>query len=296
MSLLQPISTAYHAAQEYLVHAPRFELLSRQVARDIQSIAQEGLSRREQSTMRFTESPSALDIANRLASGEFQVVSYRVFPDMDGANMTLDLNGSELFVSFPAASHVYHAPAPLFSINDESLEQKHGLFSELSIIFSQWRKHFDSSVNSVIKPSNPFTFEQWRGFSALPNRGLNPLHVAADFNHVELAEFSLTHGVEIDGKDIEGNTPLHYAMTVRGDGSSIAKMISSDDKNDTINFDVAEFLIQRGASVAIKNNDGKTPLDLVAGDDEALAKIQSLLLRQPTSLRRKARSLEIPGL
>ena len=66
-----------------------------------------------------------------------------------------------------------------------------------------------------------------------------PLHVAAKGGHDDMAEFLLFHGAEIDFKNMDGNSPLYFAM----------------------NFPkIMKLLIRHGANVNDRNNEGFTPL------------------------------------
>ena len=66
-----------------------------------------------------------------------------------------------------------------------------------------------------------------------------PLHVAVKEGHDDMAEFLLFHGAEIDFKNMDGNSPLYFAM----------------------NFPkIMKLLIRHGANVNDRNNEGFTPL------------------------------------
>uniref|UniRef100_S4RQ83 Tonsoku-like, DNA repair protein n=1 Tax=Petromyzon marinus TaxID=7757 RepID=S4RQ83_PETMA len=75
--------------------------------------------------------------------------------------------------------------------------------------------------------------------------GWLPLHEACNHNHQDIVEYLLDHGALISdpgGPKCDGITPLHDAI-VAG------------------NFGIAKLLLQRGASVTVKNKAGGTPLD-----------------------------------
>lgn len=64
---------------------------------------------------------------------------------------------------------------------------------------------------------------------------------------VECMLYLLKNGVEINTKDEDGLTPLHYAVSFR-------------------NYSAIKFLIEQGASVNEKDHDGKIPLDFAGND------------------------------
>lgn len=74
------------------------------------------------------------------------------------------------------------------------------------------------------------------------NRGNEtPLHISAQYGHLDAAALLIKNGAEVNAADSSGDTPLHYAKT---------KVI-------------AELLIAHGASISAKNNSGFTPLHYV---------------------------------
>jgi ankyrin repeat protein len=80
------------------------------------------------------------------------------------------------------------------------------------------------------------------------HEGFLPLHWAARFDHREIAEFLLTHGAPVDGRESHEMTPLHIAASA-----------SSED--------VAALLIEHGADINARDNNGDTPLDFAAFTD-----------------------------
>jgi ankyrin repeat protein len=76
--------------------------------------------------------------------------------------------------------------------------------------------------------------------------GYTPLHWAAMFANPKSIKLLLEHGVTIDAKDKKGNTALHYAVQCCCD--------SKCGHNEVINI-----LLSYGANVDIKNNDNDTP-------------------------------------
>ncbi|MBI5206976.1 MAG: ankyrin repeat domain-containing protein, partial [Candidatus Firestonebacteria bacterium] len=70
------------------------------------------------------------------------------------------------------------------------------------------------------------------------------LHYAVARNEKDIVEFIINKGADVDAKDIDGITPLHFA-------------ISKEYK------EIIELLISKNADLNIKNNEGKTPLILL---------------------------------
>ncbi|XP_055506007.1 tonsoku-like protein [Leucoraja erinacea] len=78
------------------------------------------------------------------------------------------------------------------------------------------------------------------------NCGWTPLHEACNHGYLEIVRFLLHHQANVNdaggGPHCEGITPLHDAIACG-------------------NFSVAELLVQKGASVSVRNAKGLTPLD-----------------------------------
>lgn len=70
-----------------------------------------------------------------------------------------------------------------------------------------------------------------------------PLHIAAKYNKDSVKKLAKEDDLDVDAADSQGNTPLHYAAK--------------------FNQDLVKTMIKVGADANIKNNDGKTPLDLL---------------------------------
>ena len=74
-------------------------------------------------------------------------------------------------------------------------------------------------------------------------RGYTPLNQAAFFGDIDLAKFFLEQGADSNTRNRFGNTPLHFA--VRGKHLKIVKI-----------------LLEKDTDVNAQNNEGFTPLDL----------------------------------
>lgn len=76
-----------------------------------------------------------------------------------------------------------------------------------------------------------------------PNK-LSPLKIAILNAKKEILEELVKHDIDINQKDNQGNTALHYAALTK-------------------NYDKMKILLENGANKSIKNNEGITPFDLV---------------------------------
>ncbi len=120
---------------------------------------------------------------------------------------------------------------------DEEYEKK---ANRKKAIQKHFHKVFPAIMNrdsaTIIKAINAGALD---GENALPYLG-----TAAGLGYKEICELLIGCGARIDGKDEEGNTPLHNA--IRGSfGNSI---------------EIHKWLIGLGAKIDAQNNDGQTPL------------------------------------
>ena len=106
--------------------------------------------------------------------------------------------------------------------------------------------------------------------------GLTPLHSATLRNAVEIAEFLLNNGADVNAKNYyDGLTPLHIAV-MRNAVEGVEFLLNNGADVNAKNyhngltplhiavmrnvFRVAELLLNNGADVNAKNSDGWTPL------------------------------------
>jgi ankyrin repeat protein len=79
-----------------------------------------------------------------------------------------------------------------------------------------------------------------------------PLHVAAEMGDVAKVKSLLAAGADVNARDEDGDTPLHFA----------ARM-GSDDEGAKYS-EVARVLIAAGATGSIQNKEGKTAFDVAS--------------------------------
>jgi len=86
-------------------------------------------------------------------------------------------------------------------------------------------------------------------------RKMTPLVMAITADSPELANFLLDHGANPNIADVDGSTPLMWAIIDGGDG----------------NVDLVQTLVAKGADVNARDNHGGTPLMLARGLGSAVA-------------------------
>ncbi|MCF6776219.1 ankyrin repeat domain-containing protein [Thiotrichales bacterium 19X7-9] len=122
--------------------------------------------------------------------------------------------------------------------------------------------------------------------------GQTPLHLAAMFNQLEIINYLLDHGADINARDRYGNTALFYAV-LNGHLSIVEQLLWRGAEANTINQDgdtplheaseeseyiIIEALLKYGADISIKNAEGHTADQLTDYFDIRQDEINSELL------------------
>ena len=87
--------------------------------------------------------------------------------------------------------------------------------------------------------------------------GRAALHDAVKWNNFEFAESLLKYGANVNIKDANAWTPLHYSVYTHGD----------DDLDQDEVMRIVKLLIKKGANVNARNNEGNTALHIAAEID-----------------------------
>nr|WP_246198629.1 ankyrin repeat domain-containing protein [Wolbachia endosymbiont of Ctenocephalides felis wCfeJ] len=137
---------------------------------------------------------------------------------------------------------------------------------------------------------------QGASLEAKDNSNNTPLHNACNNGHVKVVEYLIQEGASLKAKNKDGEAPLHVAVQHDGTLEVIEFILSRDLSgiNDITNNgktplhlairedkpNTVQFLLRKGASIAVKDKNGKTSLDLAKQEDytnivEMIEKVQS---------------------
>ncbi|MCP5369457.1 MAG: ankyrin repeat domain-containing protein [Rickettsiaceae bacterium] len=112
--------------------------------------------------------------------------------------------------------------------------------------------------------------------------GQNPLHIAAEKGHLEIAKLLLEKDADLNAQDHNGLTALHIATA--DNNVELAKLLLEKDSNPNVisyngnhplhiaahfgNKEIVTLLLNYQADINVTNNLGYTPLDLVKTSEE----------------------------
>jgi ankyrin repeat protein len=94
-------------------------------------------------------------------------------------------------------------------------------------------------------------------FNEIDKSGKTPLMLAVEFENIRLVELFITLGADINVSGHQGFTALHHAVDVSIDGT-----IQNGGEQGEEPLSIISFLIENGADLSAKTDEGKTPLDL----------------------------------
>ncbi|KAK7571104.1 hypothetical protein V9T40_014708 [Parthenolecanium corni] len=115
----------------------------------------------------------------------------------------------------------------------------------------------------------------------LQGRNSTPLHLAAGYNNLEVAEFLLERGADVNAQDKGGLIPLHNASSYGhlDIAALLIKYKTNVNATDKWGFtplheaaqkgrtQLSALLLAHGADPFLKNQEGQTPVDLASADD-----------------------------
>ncbi|GAB6027052.1 hypothetical protein CHUAL_013779 [Chamberlinius hualienensis] len=140
-------------------------------------------------------------------------------------------------------------------------------------------------------------------------RNSTPLHLAAGYNNLEVAEYLLGHGADVNAQDKGGLIPLHNASSY-GHLDIAALLIKHQtivNATDRWGFtplheaaqkgrtQLCALLLAHGADPTMKNQEGQTPLDLATAED-VQSLLQDAMPQQAIGDARTTQSFNIPAL
>ena len=136
----------------------------------------------------------------------------------------------------------------------------------------------DHDLGSVESDAISFLLKHGADVDSRDGDHCTPLHLAASWDSLEVAQILLERGADIDSCNNKGQTPLHMACS-SDYGTEVAQLLlehganvnAPDNNFDTpllaavcmLNVDAARILLGHGAEPNVKNKERKTSLHLL---------------------------------
>ena len=124
--------------------------------------------------------------------------------------------------------------------DSEEKKRKHQEYSAQMSLLEAARKGLKDDVLGLIQSGSDINIKYQSGWT--------PLHLALQFNHMEIASVLVNHGPDVNAKNKDGRTPLHLAVQVESK-------------------DLTNAILEKGADVNVKDNRGFTSLHLAVDFD-----------------------------
>ena len=118
---------------------------------------------------------------------------------------------------------------------------------------TSYNELLDSIIKEDVKNAKALVSENPEIVRSITGHGNTPLHYAVEIGNLEIVEYLLDSGAEVDIKNNHLNTPLHLAAS-RG------------------LIQISKLLIAKGADINAQNKDGRTPLHHSIGKNRELLK------------------------
>jgi ankyrin repeat protein len=100
--------------------------------------------------------------------------------------------------------------------------------------------------------------------NAKDNNGITPLHWACNKGHVQVFQALLEHGVVIEATDNDGLTALHWAVS-QGQMAVVNDLLSPNDSNGATTSILGKRKSRGGANIEAKTIGGNAPLHCASG-------------------------------
>ncbi|MHC4661446.1 MAG: ankyrin repeat domain-containing protein [Planctomycetota bacterium] len=117
-----------------------------------------------------------------------------------------------------------------------------------------------SAMNDI--KTTKSSLNKWTDINIKAGSGQTALHAAAANGHLEMVEYLIENGADVNITDEDGDTPLHY-MDIEAPRFRTPEPPSREDEQNVDTgkiLKIAKFLLSNGAEINKKNSRGWTPL------------------------------------